>query len=180
MSIKSESGGKSKSSGQGIGASLLRKEDDRFMRGRGEYVANIRMVGMQDVAFARSPVAHAFIRSIEKPAGMEHAVFTLADLTGVKPIVANSTLKGFKSSEQPVLAGDKVRQVGEKIWRRRYLLISTSCRRWSTCWKRVWRRQLWCMSTGVTMCFWKPRSAARTAMILMRFAAMRRSRCIEN
>jgi carbon-monoxide dehydrogenase large subunit len=115
MSIKSESGGKSKSSGQGIGASLLRKEDDRFMRGRGEYVANIRMVGMQDVAFARSPVAHAFIRSIEKPAGMEHAVFTLADLTGVKPIVANSTLKGFKSSEQPVLAGDKVRQVGEMI-----------------------------------------------------------------
>jgi carbon-monoxide dehydrogenase large subunit len=115
MSDKSESGGKSKASGQGIGASLLRKEDDRFMRGRGEYVANIRMVGMQDVAFARSPVAHAFIRGIEKPAGMEHAVFTLADLTGVKPIVANSTLKGFKTSEQPVLAGDKVRQVGEMI-----------------------------------------------------------------
>ncbi|WP_151448899.1 xanthine dehydrogenase family protein molybdopterin-binding subunit [Lacisediminimonas profundi] len=100
---------------KGIGASLLRKEDDRFMRGRGGYVANIRMVGMQDVAFARSPVAHGRIRGIEKPPGMEHAVFTLTDLAGVKPIVANSGLKGFKPSAQPVLAADKVRQVGEMI-----------------------------------------------------------------
>ena len=46
---------------QGIGASLLRKEDDRFMHGRGEYVGNIRMVGMVDVAFVRSPIAHGHI-----------------------------------------------------------------------------------------------------------------------
>lgn len=100
---------------KGIGASLLRKEDDRFMRGRGEYVANIRMAGMRDVAFMRSPVAHGRILGIEKPEGMEDSVFTLADLKGVKPIVADSGLKGFKSSAQPVLAGDKVRQVGEMI-----------------------------------------------------------------
>jgi carbon-monoxide dehydrogenase large subunit len=100
---------------QGIGASLPRKEDDRFMRGRGEYVANLRMVGMKDVAFLRSPVAHARIISIEKPAGFNESVYTLADLEGVKPIVANSSLKGFKPSEQPVLANHKVRQVGEMI-----------------------------------------------------------------
>ncbi|MDB5990325.1 MAG: carbon monoxide dehydrogenase [Herbaspirillum sp.] len=100
---------------KGIGASLPRKEDDRFLRGRGQYVANIQLVGMQDVAFARSPVAHARIRGVEKPAGTEDSVFVLADLAGVKPIVANSGLKGFKSSEQPVLAGEKVRQVGEMI-----------------------------------------------------------------
>jgi len=100
---------------QGVGAPLKRKEDDRFMRGRGEYVGNIRMVGMLDVAFVRSPIAHGHIVGIEKPAGLEHAVYTMADLPGVLPIVANSSLPGFKSSEQPVLASGKVRQVGETI-----------------------------------------------------------------
>ena len=100
---------------KGIGASLPRKEDDRFLRGRGQYVANIQMVGMKDVAFARSPLAHARILGIEKPAGAEDAVFVLSDLTGVRPIVADSSLPSFKSSQQPVLAGDKVRQVGETI-----------------------------------------------------------------
>jgi carbon-monoxide dehydrogenase large subunit len=100
---------------QGIGASLARKEDDRFMHGRGEYVGNIRMVGMVDVAFVRSPIAHGHIVAIEKPAGFAHAVYTLADLADVKPIVANSGLPGFKPSEQHVLASGKVRQVGENI-----------------------------------------------------------------
>ncbi|OIQ95788.1 caffeine dehydrogenase subunit alpha [mine drainage metagenome] len=105
----------SQAEAQGVGASLARKEDDRFMRGRGEYVANIRMVGMRDVAFVRSQVAHARIRGIEKPADCEESVYVLADLLGVQPIVANSGLAGFKASAQPVLAGDKVRQVGEMI-----------------------------------------------------------------
>jgi aerobic carbon-monoxide dehydrogenase large subunit len=101
--------------GKGIGARLARKEDDRFLRGRGEYVGNIRMVGMRDVAFTRSPVAHARIRGIEKPPGSEHSVFVLSDLVGVKPIVADSSLPGFKCSHQSVLADDKVRLVGEMI-----------------------------------------------------------------
>ncbi|PLX71869.1 MAG: carbon monoxide dehydrogenase [Azoarcus sp.] len=100
---------------QGIGAPLQRKEDDRFMRGRGEYVANIRMVGMMDVAFVRSPVAHGRIISIETPEEHAASVFTHADLNGVKPIVANSALPGFKPSAQPVLAEGKVRQVGEMV-----------------------------------------------------------------
>lgn len=102
-------------SARGIGARLRRKEDDRFLRGRGDYVANLRMTGMQDVAFVRSPLAHARIRGIDKPPEHQHAVFTLADLEGVRPIVADSGLPGFKSSAQTVLAGDKVRQVGEMI-----------------------------------------------------------------
>ena len=44
---------------QGIGARLLRKEDDRFLRGRGQYVGDIKLPGMQEVAFLRSPLAHA-------------------------------------------------------------------------------------------------------------------------
>ncbi len=102
-------------SGKGVGASLARKEDRRFLRGQGEYVANIRLPGMLDVAFVRSPMAHAAIRSIAKPAGHEASVFIAADLTGVKAIRAVSGLKGFKASDQPVLASGKVRQVGELV-----------------------------------------------------------------
>lgn len=100
---------------QGVGARLLRKEDDRLMRGRGEFVADIRLAGMQDVAFVRSPLAHARIRGISIPPEHKDRVFTAADLDGVKPIRAVSGLPGFKVSEQPVLASDKVRQVGELV-----------------------------------------------------------------
>jgi carbon-monoxide dehydrogenase large subunit len=99
----------------GVGARLHRKEDARFLHGRGEYVGNIRMVGMVEVAFVRSPLAHAHIRAVRKPLGHEDAVYTVDDLADVKPIVADSGLEGFKSSAQPVLAKDKVRQVGELV-----------------------------------------------------------------
>ncbi|MBV8914937.1 MAG: xanthine dehydrogenase family protein, partial [Acetobacteraceae bacterium] len=101
--------------GQGVGARLPRKEDERLMRGRGQYVADIRLAGMQDVAFVRSPLAHARIRAIHIPECYRDRVFTADDLEGVHPIRAVSGLAGFKISEQPVLATGKVRQVGELI-----------------------------------------------------------------
>src|ERR1700681_2981042 len=101
--------------GQGVGARLLRKEDDRFMRGRGQYVADIRLAGLQDVAFVRSPLAHARIRAIHVPARYRDVVFTAADLTRIKPIRAVSGLPDFKISEQPVLATGKARHVGELV-----------------------------------------------------------------
>jgi carbon-monoxide dehydrogenase large subunit len=104
-----------KGDGQGIGAALTRKEDDRFLRGRGQYVGDIRLAGMWDAAFVRSPLAHARLKAIHAPEAQRGAVFTAADLDGVKPIVANSGLPGFKPSEQPPLARDKVRQVGELV-----------------------------------------------------------------
>ncbi|MCJ2074200.1 xanthine dehydrogenase family protein molybdopterin-binding subunit [Methylobacterium sp. E-016] len=85
------------------------------MRGRGQYVGDIRMPKMQDVAFVRSPLAHARIRAIHVPEGYRDRVFTAADLDGVQPIRAVSGLPGFKVSEQPVLATGKVRQVGELL-----------------------------------------------------------------
>jgi carbon-monoxide dehydrogenase large subunit len=72
---------------KGVGKSVPRKEDDRYLRGRGQFVAEKR----------------------------RDAAFTAADLTGVKPIRAVSSLSGFKPSEQPCLARDKVCQVGEPI-----------------------------------------------------------------
>jgi aerobic carbon-monoxide dehydrogenase large subunit len=100
---------------QGVGASLLRKEDDRFLRGRGQYVGDVRLVGMKDVAFVRSPLAHAKIRSVTVPDAVRGQVVLPADLEGVKPIIAVSGLPGFKVSEQPILAHEKVRQVGELL-----------------------------------------------------------------
>ena len=99
----------------GIGVSLLRKEDDRFLRGRGEFVADMRLPGTLEIAFLRSPLAHARIRRLKKPAGSEDRVFTHDDLAGVAPIRAVAGLPGVKPSEQPVLAAGKVRHVGEIV-----------------------------------------------------------------
>ncbi|MGI9480691.1 MAG: xanthine dehydrogenase family protein molybdopterin-binding subunit [Hyphomicrobiaceae bacterium] len=100
---------------QGIGARLHRHEDDRYLRGRGRYIADIRRVGMLDMAFVRSPLAHARILGIAKPEDSGDQVFTNADLAGVSGIVANSALPGFRPSEQPVLAAEVVRHVGEPV-----------------------------------------------------------------
>src|SRR5579871_61313 len=97
---------------QGIGRSVPRLEDDRYLRGKGEFVADIRLAGMRELAFVRSPLAHARIRAIRKPS---EAVFAMEDLHGVRPMVAISGLPGFRASEQPVLAAGKVRHVGEPI-----------------------------------------------------------------
>ena len=102
-------------SGYGVGVSLERLEDDRLMRGRGRFVADIRMAGLRDIAFVRSPVAHGRIRAVAKPQGHEAEVFVAADLVGVAGIRADTTLPGFRSSVQPILASDKVRHVGEPI-----------------------------------------------------------------
>jgi len=102
-----------RASAQGIGARLGRKEDDRLLRGRGQFVADIQLPAMKDVAFLRSPVAHARIRGVSIPPAQCSSTFTAADLVGVRPIRAVSGLRGFKVSEQPPLATDKLRHVGE-------------------------------------------------------------------
>ncbi len=101
--------------GEGIGASVFRKEDARFLRGRGCYVGDMTFPGMRDVAFVRSPVAHARIRTVEKPAGCEDSIFVFQDLSGVRSMRSDLRLPGFKSSDYPPLAHDKIRFVGEPI-----------------------------------------------------------------
>src|SRR5258708_810783 len=101
--------------GLGVGASLRRKEDARFLHGRGRYVGDITRPGMLEVAFLRSPIAHARLLGVTKPVGGERHVFTIADLDGVGTIRANSALPGFRVSEQPALAKDRLRHVGEAI-----------------------------------------------------------------
>jgi len=100
--------------GQGIGASVLRKEDARFLRGAGCYVDDIALPGLREIAFLRSPLAHARIRSIRKPPGAESAVFVRKDVD-IRPVQAKLGLPGFRPSDYPPLAQDKVRFVGEAV-----------------------------------------------------------------
>ena len=102
-------------SGRGVGASLRRKEDARYLAGRGQFVGDIRRFAMLEIAFVRAPIAHGRIVSIEKPAGCDDRVFVMHDLAGVKPIRAVSALPGFKASSLWPLAKDKVRHVGENV-----------------------------------------------------------------
>jgi len=50
---------------EGIGARVTRKEDKRFITGKGKYVDDVRLHGMTYAAFVRSPHAHARIKSID-------------------------------------------------------------------------------------------------------------------
>src|SRR5438309_2904922 len=50
---------------EGVGARVVRKEDKRFITGKGRYVDDIRLHGMTYAAFVRSPHAHAKIKSID-------------------------------------------------------------------------------------------------------------------
>ena len=67
----------------GIGASVGRKEDERFLRGRGQYVGDFRIPGAREVAFVRSSVAHAYLRSITIPDKHKGMVVTADDLTSL-------------------------------------------------------------------------------------------------
>lgn len=100
---------------KGIGASLPRKEDRRHLHGRSQFVGDLSFPGMLDVAFVRSPAAHARIAGIEIPEGAENRVFTAVDMPEVGPIVAKGTIPGYTATPFPVLARDKVTFVGQLV-----------------------------------------------------------------
>jgi carbon-monoxide dehydrogenase large subunit len=98
-----------------IGASLPRKEDARFLLGHGRYIADVRVPGIQDVAFLRSQVANGRVRMIIKPDDAAANVFTLADIGPLKILEAGPELPQHKLSPYPPLADDRVRYVGQPI-----------------------------------------------------------------
>jgi Aerobic-type carbon monoxide dehydrogenase, large subunit CoxL/CutL homologs len=103
-----------------IGKSVKRNEDVRLLRGVGKFAGDVQRVGMLHAAILRSPIAHARIQCIDtskafKAAGVS-AVFTFADIAGVKPIpMRTGQIKGLERSLQYPLANDKVRYVGEPV-----------------------------------------------------------------
>jgi carbon-monoxide dehydrogenase large subunit len=99
----------------GVGASLLRKEDARHLRGRGQFVSDVQLPRMQDVAFVRSPHAHARIKGIAVAPNAGGRIFTARDLPRLGEMRAVPQVSGFKVSGYPPLATQKVRYVGEAI-----------------------------------------------------------------
>jgi carbon-monoxide dehydrogenase large subunit len=98
-----------------IGASLLRKEDARHLLGHGMFIADLRMPGVQDVAFVRSQMAHAIVRQITKPAADAGNVFTLDDIGPLNILEAGPELAAHRHSPYPALADDRVRYAGQPI-----------------------------------------------------------------
>jgi carbon-monoxide dehydrogenase large subunit len=94
---------------------MLRKEDRRFVRGRGTYVDDIQLPGMLHLAVLRSPVAHGRIVSVDTLAAEAHpkvkAVVTGAMLAE-RGLAWMPTLSG---DVQAVLATDKVRFQGQEV-----------------------------------------------------------------
>jgi carbon-monoxide dehydrogenase large subunit len=99
-------------SGMGIGAKVRRKEDARHLRGRGQFVADMVLPGMLEMAVFRSPVAHARLLAVDKPEGL---VFSHDDLTGVAPLIPPNTPEGARRAAFPLLATEKLRFVGEPV-----------------------------------------------------------------
>jgi len=104
-----------------IGSPVERREDLRFLRGRGQYVDDLAPEGLLFAVILRSPVAHGRIVSIDISAALKipgvHAIITASDMPGGPPIIPMrlQPLPEFKPFEQPVIAHDKVRYVGEPI-----------------------------------------------------------------
>lgn len=83
---------------QGMGESRLRKEDARFIQGKGNYVDDIKMPDMLYMDIVRAPVAHARIKKIHKEAALA--------IPGVHAVLTAEDLKPLKLHWMPTLAGD--------------------------------------------------------------------------
>jgi aerobic carbon-monoxide dehydrogenase large subunit len=113
-------------SGQGIGAAVPRREDRRFLLGKGRYTDDIVLPGQTWAVFVRSPYAHAAIRSVDAARALA-APGVLAVLTGDD--VAADGLGGIPCGWQiknkdgsnmvepphPALAQGKVRHAGDPV-----------------------------------------------------------------
>ena len=103
-----------------IGLSLKRREDRRFLTGRGHYVDDLRLADLLHAAIVRSPHAHARITGIDARRALVLpgvvAVLTMADLpecdAAVPPLVPSPRLRPYA---QPAIAGAKARHAGEAV-----------------------------------------------------------------
>ncbi len=94
---------------------IQRKEDPRFIRGKGRYIDDIVLPGMLHSAILRAPVAHARLVSIDTTRALAHpgvvAVITGKDLEGLKLAWAPT----LSADVQAVLVTDKVRFQGQEV-----------------------------------------------------------------
>ena len=102
-----------------IGQSLLRREDRALLTGKGQYAGDLNVPGLLHVAVVRSVYPHARIGRVmlDSARSMPGVVgaFALADLPEIRGALADPTPPGVEGRPRPVLAGNKVRYVGEPI-----------------------------------------------------------------
>jgi carbon-monoxide dehydrogenase large subunit len=101
-----------------FGKSIKRREDPRFITGRGQYVDDVKLPGMTYAVFVRSPHAHATIKTIDATAARRVpgvvAVYTGQDVQ-VGGLPCGWMLPEIKCPSRPVLASGKARYVGEPV-----------------------------------------------------------------
>src|SRR5207248_7877961 len=103
-----------------IGSPVERIEDPRFLRGRGQFVGDLKRESMLHAAILRSPVAHGLIAAVDASAPLAiagvRAVITAKDIGNVPRIPLRLLpLPGTERFLQPVIAADRVRYVGEPV-----------------------------------------------------------------
>src|SRR3569833_2467976 len=111
---------------EGIGASVVRKEDKRFITGKGRYVDDIKLVGLTHAHFIRSPHAHAKVKSIDSSAA-ESMPGVIAVLTGKQLVddkignlicgwaITSTDGSPMKMGAWPAMAPETVRFVGQAV-----------------------------------------------------------------
>ena len=111
---------------EGIGASVVRKEDRRFITGKGRYVDDIKLLGMTHAHFIRSPHAHAKIKSIDTSEAMKMPG-VVGVLTGQQIVddkignlicgwaITSKDGTGMKMGAWPAMAPETVRFVGQAV-----------------------------------------------------------------
>lgn len=111
---------------QGIGASVKRREDFRFIKGVGKYTDDINLPNQLYMYVLRSPLAHAKIRGIDlaaaKAAPGVKAIYTSEDIdsSGAGGLPCGWLVTGregapMKEPKHPILAAGKVRHVGDPV-----------------------------------------------------------------
>src|SRR5262245_27730457 len=111
---------------EGIGARVARKEDKRFITGKGRYTDDIRLHGMTYAHFIRSPHAHAKVKSIDSSEAMKMpgvvAVLTGKELVDDKIgnlicgwMIHSKDGSPMKMGAYPALAPEIVRYVGQAV-----------------------------------------------------------------
>ena len=110
----------------GIGASVKRKEDQRFITGKGQYTDDINRPGQTWAVFVRSPHAHATLKKIDASAALASpgclAVYTGDDIAKDKVgglicgwMIHSKDGSPMKAGAHPALAQGKVRYVGDHV-----------------------------------------------------------------
>src|SRR5690349_3608209 len=94
-----------------IGQDIRRVEDERFIRGAGQFVEDVHSPSALHAVFVRSTYAHARILKVALEEARARAgvvmVATAADVQQAKPIPVRATVEGALALSAPLLAADR-------------------------------------------------------------------------